>query len=399
MQLKPTLLHGALSICYSVLGLAAAVPRAERSIAMTIWADSCNPTYLVVVSAGNVEDLPPAVVLLLYVTFSVAFVYFLIVDTAAEIIKLDRSTRHGRYAIRVKLPTDAVTTTAQFRDIDVGYKTRGDKPPPITFNSIAAKQSYSIKSFDDGSSLNENTYGTSGYCTASSNYSDSSYKSRIVGGGNVKPTLTRAMFQGTESVADKDCGVHRHTIEKSQQPSLQDGNHGRSFREAPHTDCNFSFIRNESSLAYTVKQKDLEVPQKQVHRNSETQISSNEHFKRQTVRNEPIKPSAEKFSPSLPEPRLFTGYNKPTYAVLIGNSVKVYSTGTYASLPHSNKFLVKERHRDTSGITRVRLTLKSTENERYHISHCSAKNHLKVDFILSAPTNSVLGDHKQKKIP
>ena len=108
----------------------------------------------------------------------------------------------------------------------------------------------------------------------------------------------------------------------------------------------------------------LEVPQKQVRGKLEAHYSSNEYL-RQIVRNKPVKPPQEKLLPSsLPEIRFFTGYNKPAYAVLIGNSVKVYNTKTYASLPQSNKFFIKERHRDSSGMTRVKLTLKSAENER-----------------------------------
>ena len=176
------------------------------------------------------------------------------------------------------------------------------------------------------------------------------------------PTITRTVtkFQGTESVAD----VHCHFIEKLQEPSLQNDNHGPSFYEAPHTNYKFSslkvthspdkVIQNESSLAYIIKQKDLEVPHdlKQVHRKLEMQNTSNEHL-RQIVRNEPVKPLQEKLSSTLLVPRLFTGYNKPTYAA-----------NTYSSLPHSNKFLVKEKHRESSGITRVKLILKSAENER-----------------------------------
>ena len=360
---------------------------------MTIWA---VPAYLVAISAGHVENLPPAIKVVLYVAFSLAFVYFFITDVPG-LIKLGRGVRFGRCAdpaVKVKPPTDAVTTSPC---LDVSY---GNKPSPSVLHSIPTKQSYFIKSFDDGSSLNENTFGTLGYYTTSSNYSDYSQKSRIIGAGcnvkpsMVKPTLTRATFHGAECLADKDCS---HTIEKSHESSLQDDYcDNQSFREAPHTNYNFSFvidthalgIRKESSLTYTVKQK--EVSQKQVHRNLETQDSTNEHSKKQTLRNELVNPPQEKLPGSLQEPRLFIGYNQPTYAVLIGNSVKVYSTNTYASLPHSNKFLVKERHRDTSGITRVRLTLKSTENDERYIAitvFCESSKSRFYSYIFSCSSN------------
>ena len=132
--------------------------------------------------------------------------------------------------VELMSPADTVTTSPCR---DVGYSTRGDKPPPSVFHSIATNQS----------NLSENTFGTSGYHTASSNYSEYSHKSRIVGGGNVKPsmvkpTLIRATLDGAECLADKDCS---HTIEKSHEPSLQDDYRDNpNFREVPHKNYNFS---------------------------------------------------------------------------------------------------------------------------------------------------------------
>ena len=348
--------------------------------------DSLNPAYLAAaINDGNSEKNFSAVtVFALNATFLVILVYYIIVDYARLYRSLHSSKFKDSFGIRtVKLPTDAVTRQDDWKVVVDGTQ-RGDKQPPTTSNSIATKQSYSVKSFDDGIHLNENTFRTSGYYTASSNYSDYSYKSKIVGGGNVKPVpLTRSMLQGTESVADKGYDVHRHTVKKSQEASPQVDRevdcHNRSFQEAPHTSYNFSessalkvkyppngIGQNEDSHAYT--QKDLELP---LHKESETQNTGNEVSKRQSESNELVKPSQEKVPSTyymLPEPKKSsTGYSKSTYAVLIGNNVKVYSTNTFASFPHNNKFLVKERHQDSSGITRVKLTLKSTERERYII--------------------------------
>ena len=61
---------------------------------------------------------------------------------------------------------------------------------------------------------------------------------------------------------------------------------------------------------------------------------------------------------------MLQGYTKPVYPVLVGNSVKVYPTNLFASLPHYNKFLVKERlHDPTKGFTRAKLVLKSCLTE------------------------------------
>ena len=213
--------------------------------------------------------------MVLYVVFSLAFVYFLITDIA-NFIKLDRGVHFGRYAdpsadpVSVVRPTE-VTTTNHYQD--VGYE--DDKPLPSTFHSTTTKQPCPIKQFDGESNINENTFGTSAYYSASSNYNDCSYKSNIVGGGNVKPALIRATFQGAESVVDKDHNVQRHTIHTIEK--LQDDNrHNRSFREArvthtyevSSTHAPDKVIQN---LTYSIKQKDLEVPQMQTHRKLETQ--------------------------------------------------------------------------------------------------------------------------------
>ena len=352
---------------------------------MTIsWGD---PSYLVTENGGHpLVDLSPGILLLFYATFSLAIIYSAFWDHVNWYKSLfARSAPHRS----VGIPIDEVTTSqCNFRaPVD---ETRGDKQPIHTYNSIATKQSYSVKSFDDGTDFNENTFGSSGYYTASSNYSDQSYKSKIVGGGsgggNVKVTLTRSTFQGTECEADRRYDVHQQTVKKSQEASMQDDYHNPSFRETPHTDLTASswkvkcprenpFAKNTQNEVYTVAKKDQlssDVVKRQVQNESETQNSSNDHFKQQKI-HQPTKPSSPY---SLPEPK--KGYSKSTYAVLIGGTVKVYSTNIFAALPSNNKFLVKERHQDLSGVTRVKLTLKSTE-KRYIIYQpliCLIINHL-----------------------
>lgn len=54
-----------------------------------------------------------------------------------------------------------------------------------------------------------------------------------------------------------------------------------------------------------------------------------------------------------------TSYNKKkTYPVLVGNTVRVYSTDDFASLPHLSKFVVKERLAESS---KAKLVLKCSE--------------------------------------
>ena len=54
--------------------------------------------------------------------------------------------------------------------------------------------------------------------------------------------------------------------------------------------------------------------------------------------------------------------SEPMYTVLVGNSVKIFSTKLFAQLPQHDKFLVKERLHDlTVGqYTRAKLVLKSS---------------------------------------
>ena len=51
---------------------------------------------------------------------------------------------------------------------------------------------------------------------------------------------------------------------------------------------------------------------------------------------------------------------KLSYIVSVGNTVKTYNTKIFASLPQQNKYMVKQRVRDTSGATRIKLVLKSS---------------------------------------
>ena len=51
------------------------------------------------------------------------------------------------------------------------------------------------------------------------------------------------------------------------------------------------------------------------------------------------------------------------YPVLVGNTVRTYNTKLFASLPQQNKYMVKQRVRDASGATKIKLVLQSS-NER-----------------------------------
>lgn len=62
------------------------------------------------------------------------------------------------------------------------------------------------------------------------------------------------------------------------------------------------------------------------------------------------------------------GYRRTEYPVLMGNSVRLYSTKMFGSLPQHCKYMVKVRVKDESGKYRAKLVLKSTSDtnhERY----------------------------------
>ena len=170
--------------------------------------DFSDPAYISMSTAISNLEIAPAVVVwlsrLAHVMLSVAVVH-LILDCewwakwCAYCLCATGQSTEVRSKISVQVATTASTGYNVRHNID---DTRADKQPSSTLDwiKLAKKQSYCVKSFDDGSSYNEGAF-TSGYCTTSSNYSDSSYRSRIVGGGNVK--ITRSMLQGTESVATR----------------------------------------------------------------------------------------------------------------------------------------------------------------------------------------------------
>ena len=54
------------------------------------------------------------------------------------------------------------------------------------------------------------------------------------------------------------------------------------------------------------------------------------------------------------------GYKKLTYAVLVGDTVRTCNTKLYASLPLPDKYMVKQRVQYASGVTRIKLVLKSS---------------------------------------
>ena len=198
---------------------------------------------------GRDQQLASFIVLILYAILLLGIVYLIF---AGNVMILVNRFFYGRF-----IDTIRVRFMASHRQRD---EIRGDRPQPT--NSITTKQSHSVKSFDHGTSLNENTFGTSGYVTASSNYSWNRY----------------------------------------------------------------------SDLSY-----------------------------------KPSSPS------SLPEPKP-QGYNKSSYAVLIGDSVKVYSTNIFAALPSNNK-----------------STEKSTEKDRYIISATVVATAMQKSLICLSPL--LLGIH------
>ena len=207
--------------------------------------------------------------------------------------------------VRLRSHPDNCTEPSEFR---------GDVPPKKTRNPLPP-------GFDDSRYLHENTVGSQGYFTGSTaDYSSYSYRSKIatfssgISEAHTKPlSLQRAKFKGGSDETDNK----PLNIDKCIEP--------------------------------------VESPNAAVYRD---QIGPNQwkpHLQ-VTKQEKVIKPDKKN------ERKVADCYSKATYAVLIGNSVRIYDTKMYASLPLHNKCMVKERIKDASGNTRVKMSLKTLQS-------------------------------------
>ena len=219
--------------------------------------------------------------------------------------------------VRLRRHQDTVAETSDFRGDVPPKKTRATFPP----------------GHDDGAHLlDEPTVGSQGYFTGSTaDYSSQSYRSKIatfsssIAGPYAKPAgLQRASFNGEDYEADKKpLSVNKGHLESSLL------NVGYS-AQTP--------LNNNHILATGTAQR-MSYDHVQANRNDKT-VKPNEKNERKAVEY----------------------YKKATYAVLIGNTVRVFNTKLYASLPLCNKCMVKERVKDSSGATRVKLKLKTFDS-------------------------------------
>ena len=195
---------------------------------------------------------------------------------------------------------------------------RGDVPPKKANGPLSP-------SGVDGGHLHETTVGSQGYFTGSTaDYSSHSYRSKIatfspgISEAHTKPLdLQRTKFKGGADEADNK---PLNSVDRYIEPTL----------ESPKTAA--------------------------IYRDQVTSTGHNPHL--QVVKHETvIKPDKKD------ERKAADSYRKTTYAVLIGNTVRIYDTRMYASLPLYNKCMVKERIKDASGNTRVKMSLKTLQSE------------------------------------
>ena len=199
---------------------------------------------------------------------------------------------------------------------------RGDRPPKTNCSFSSLKKSENLKSFassDDGTNFNERAFGftTSGYYTANcADYSNASFKSKIVGGGSRNVNLA-----GVESEADNKPQTHAacrpHSIDDTPVNVLPKQNNNR----VPEHPLPSEHLYDNSQWLTPHVEKEIQKDNTK------------------TVKNTSV------------------GYSKSTYVVYIGNAVKVYLTQLFACLPRHNAFLVKER---VKGTNRVKLVMKTT---------------------------------------
>ena len=203
---------------------------------------------------------------------------------------------------------DESKETSRFRGDVPSKKTRGPFPPGC----------------DDGGHLVESTIGSQGYFTGSTaDYSSQSYRSKIatfssgISEAHTKPGLQPASFKGGDDEADKKPHL---------EPSLQSGYNAQT-----------KMYHNQVVATSTDQRKSYDQVQAKKH---DRTVKPNEKDERKAVEY----------------------YKKATYAVLIGDTVRVCNTKLYASLPLCNKCMVKERVKDSSGTTRVKLKLKTFDS-------------------------------------
>jgi len=185
-------------------------------------------------------------------------------------------------------------------------------------NAIFRSWTEPFISLDDGKNHNKSAFGLSTSCMATnSNYSQNTYRSQTAVG------IQRSKLAGVESMADK--AINCAHIKTKQQVTAN----------ASHNARHYSYKKLH------------------VHNEHYNQLSKKNTRKMQ-IEGEYVQEPA--------------GYNKPTYAVLIGKTVMVYNAQKFASLPNCSKYMVKERQQDSSGITKVKLALKYCEVKRYKLN-------------------------------
>jgi len=277
---------------------------------------------------------------------------------------------------------------------------RGDRLPyqPDFFEPPKGQQySWNVKTFNnnyDGVNHNETTVASSsGYYTGNSNYSNDSYRAKIVVGNSKRDSLGSTYDQhGTNlcGVYSESDNAHKRSVNHKQRLTDNDlqkqTKHSDLFCKAPQSNNNAASFRYPHAKGIAHDQ--LKVPETLCDIYSETDKAdnkrhSNHHEHKAACSHEsyrqtkdihevtPKKTNAKKqasqgivndahiYSETSTAAKPF-GYNKLTYPVLVGNVVRVYSTELFASLPNHDKVMVKERQKDSTGNVRVKLALKSS---------------------------------------
>ena len=244
-------------------------------------------------------------------------------------------------------------------EAEVNAIDRADRQPsakPYNYWNTKPTPFAAVSSVDDGNSYYESTFGsTSGYFS-DTNYSGHSYKSQIAISGPSNTTqlstatdrrinLVRSNFKGETCVPDKGNDLH---VEQGPVPEIYENN---------GSDRLYDYYSSQKSGSKPPGLNNVHLDSKNsTPRKIQSSGINTDHA---VIANDSLKTRKDDKVTSPTK-----GYSKLTYTVLIGNSVKVYNT-TMASNPHYDKFIVKERYKDTSGITKTKLALKSKRNSRY----------------------------------
>ena len=244
-------------------------------------------------------------------------------DTTITKCYTDSSTRNEKDS---KEESGPVNTN---KHLDPGSQTRATLENCFTLDEELSRDVMPFASDDDGVSRNESTFGVLSSHRRDFNYGNNYFKARIVGNSG----LAGAYYQTdkTHTLPDNQLILPYPVASSSDDPvkKLVTGSH---IYDSFYISIYISFAYAGSETVNVLQSCKIS-----------TVVDDHKDVLHRVIGD--AKPAA-------------------AYPVVVGNSVKVFPTNLFASLPQHDKFLVKERlHDPTVGFTRAKLVLKSSSTQ------------------------------------